>query len=72
MTPRRGRASCGRRGTAEREDLYAQAIKIVWSDAVGMFPMFVEQPYAWRNTVEGFEPSAEAMPYFTRVTVSGD
>lgn len=57
---------------AEREDLYAQAIEIVWTDAVGMYPMFVEQPYAWRNAVKGFVPSPEAMPYFAKVTVSGD
>jgi len=58
--------------TAEREDLYAQATEIIWNDAVGMYAMFVEQPYAWRDTVKGFAPSAEAMPYFTKVTVSGD
>lgn len=58
--------------TAEREDLYAQATEIIWDDAVGMYAMFVEQPYAWRDTVQGFEPSAEATPYFTKVTVSGD
>jgi peptide/nickel transport system substrate-binding protein len=58
--------------TGEREELYAQATEIIWTDAVGMYPMFVEQPYAWRNDVKGFEPSPEATPYFTRVTVSGD
>lgn len=58
--------------TAEREDLYAQATEIIWNDAVGMYPMFVEQPYAWRNSVEGFTPVPDGVPYFDEVTVSGD
>ncbi|TDE14248.1 ABC transporter substrate-binding protein [Jiangella asiatica] len=58
--------------TAQREDLYAQAIEIIWDDAVGMYPMFVEQPYAWRTSVEGFEPVSDGVPYFDEVTVSGD
>ncbi|WP_298331395.1 ABC transporter substrate-binding protein [Haloactinopolyspora sp.] len=57
---------------AEREDLYAQATEIIWNDAVGMYPMFVEQPYAWRNSVEGFTPVSDGVPYFHEVTVSGD
>ncbi|SDU15503.1 ABC transporter substrate-binding protein [Jiangella alkaliphila] len=57
---------------AQREDLYAQAIEIIWNDAVGMYPMFVEQPYAWRTGVEGFEPVPDGLPYFDEVAVSGD
>ncbi|MFD7307967.1 ABC transporter substrate-binding protein [Promicromonospora sp. NPDC059942] len=56
--------------TAEREDLYAQATQIVWDDAVGMYPMFVGMPYAWRSGVEGFVPASDSLPYFTRVTNS--
>ncbi|ACQ81691.1 extracellular solute-binding protein family 5 [Beutenbergia cavernae DSM 12333] len=58
--------------TAEREDLYAQATEIIWNDAVGMYPMFVETPYAWQNRVEGFTPVSDGIPYFDEVTVSGD
>lgn len=58
--------------TAQREELYAQAIDIIWNDGVGMYPMFVEQPYAWRTGVEGFEPVSDGVPYFDEVTVSGD
>ncbi|PZF84752.1 ABC transporter substrate-binding protein [Jiangella anatolica] len=58
--------------TAQREELYAQASQIIWDDAVGMYPMFVEQPYAWQNSVEGFEPVPDGVPYFDEVTVSGD
>ncbi|HEY9409620.1 MAG TPA: ABC transporter substrate-binding protein [Jiangellaceae bacterium] len=56
--------------TAEREDLYAQATEIIWNDAVGMYPMFVEQPYAWRNSVEGLELASDGLPDFAKVTVS--
>ncbi|MFC8801474.1 ABC transporter substrate-binding protein [Promicromonospora sp. NPDC057138] len=56
--------------TAERDDLYAQATKIIWDDAVGMYPMFVGMPYAWREGVEGFEPAGDSIPYFTHVTNS--
>lgn len=56
--------------TAEREDLYAQATKIIWDDAVGMYPMFVGMPYAWRTSVQGFEPAGDSLPYFTHVTNS--
>ncbi|WP_369372871.1 ABC transporter substrate-binding protein [Promicromonospora sp. Populi] len=58
--------------TAEREDLYAQATQIIWDDAVGMYPMFVGTPYAWRSGVEGFEPASDSTPYFTHVTNSED
>jgi len=54
--------------TPEREELYAQATQIIWDDAVGMYPMFVGMPYAWREGVEGFEPAGDSLPYFTRVT----
>jgi peptide/nickel transport system substrate-binding protein len=58
--------------TEERESLYAQATEIIWNDSVGMYPMFVEQPYAYRNTVEGLELASDGLPYFDKVTVSGD
>ncbi len=58
--------------TAQREELYAQATEIIWNDAVGMYPMFVEQPYAWRSSVEGFQPVPDGLPYFDEVAVSGD
>jgi peptide/nickel transport system substrate-binding protein len=57
---------------AEREDLYAQAIEIIWNHAVGMYPMFVEEAYAWNRAVEGFTPVSDGMPYFHEVTVASD
>ena len=57
--------------TAERTELYAQATEIIWEDAVGMYPMFVEQAYSWRATVEGFTPSPD-IPYFHEVTNASD
>ncbi|RII17878.1 putative D,D-dipeptide-binding periplasmic protein DdpA precursor [Streptomyces sp. YIM 130001] len=56
----------------ERKDLYAQATKTIWTDAVGMYPMFVEQPYAWRKSVKGFELSPDGMPTFEKVKVSDE
>ncbi|QHY98848.1 putative D,D-dipeptide-binding periplasmic protein DdpA precursor [Streptomyces sp. S4.7] len=57
---------------AERKDLYAKATEIIWTDAVGMYPMFVEQPYAWRKSVKGLKLAPDAMPTFAHVKVSDD
>ena len=53
-----------------REEAYAAASEIIWNDAVGMYPAFVELPYAWRNSVHGFTPDSSGSPYFDDVTVS--
>ncbi|MFW6725320.1 ABC transporter substrate-binding protein [Streptomyces sp. MAR4 CNY-716] len=58
--------------TAERKDLYAKATKTIWTDAVGMYPMFVKQPYAWRKSVKGLEPAPDGMPTFAHVKVSDE
>jgi peptide/nickel transport system substrate-binding protein len=56
--------------SAQREDLYGRATQIIWDDAVGMYPMFVGMPYAWREGVKGFEPAGDSLPYFTHATSS--
>jgi peptide/nickel transport system substrate-binding protein len=53
-----------------RADLYGQAQEIIWQKAVGMYPMFVNIPYAWRDNVKGFRTSPAYQPDFTNVTVS--
>ncbi|MGO1770258.1 MAG: ABC transporter substrate-binding protein [Microbacterium sp.] len=56
---------------AVREAAYDDAIEIIWSDAVGMYPMFAEIPYAYRSTVEGFAPDASGIPWFDGVSMTG-
>jgi peptide/nickel transport system substrate-binding protein len=53
-----------------RAELYGQAQQIIWREAIGMYPMFVNIPYAWRDNVHGFETSPAYQPDFTKVTVS--
>lgn len=52
-----------------RLELYAEASRIIWEDAVGMFPIDVLENYAYRNRVHNFEPSASSTPDFTSVTL---
>jgi ABC-type transport system substrate-binding protein len=54
----------------EREELYGQAIEIIWNDAVGMYPMFVRTPYAWQSTVEGFVPAPDGRVDFSSVSIT--
>lgn len=56
----------------KRQELYGQATKIIWEDAVGMYPMFVKQPYVWRKSVQGLELAPDGEPNFAKVTVTGD
>jgi peptide/nickel transport system substrate-binding protein len=54
----------------QRKDLYAQANKIIWDDAAGIFPFELLNVYASRKRVSGFVPSASPVLSFTGVTVS--
>jgi peptide/nickel transport system substrate-binding protein len=53
----------------KRKDLYAQANKIIWEDAVGIFPAELLNVYAARKRVAGFTPSATSILNFSDVTV---
>jgi len=53
-----------------RKELYAQANKIIWDDAAGIFPFELLNVYAHRKRVSGFVPSASPVLSFTTVTVS--
>lgn len=55
--------------TAKRQELYAQANKIIWDDAVGMYPMFVQTPYIRNKTVQGFVLPMDATPDFSTVRI---
>lgn len=59
----------GEKDQDTRKQLYAQAQKIIWDDAVGMFPMFVKISYAWNKQLKGFTPDPAALPDFRNVTV---
>jgi peptide/nickel transport system substrate-binding protein len=52
-----------------RQQAYADATKLIWDDAVGMYPMFVKNVYATRTEVKGFATDAEGLPHFDTVTV---
>jgi peptide/nickel transport system substrate-binding protein len=53
-----------------RNNAYAQAEQIIWTNAVGMFPMNVQITYTWRSSVSGFQPSTNYQPDLSGVTVS--
>ncbi|GAA3650431.1 ABC transporter substrate-binding protein [Nonomuraea antimicrobica] len=56
---------------AERAELYGEAGKIIWADAVGMYPMTVQLAYSWRARVTGFTPDPSGLPDFSRVRLAG-
>jgi peptide/nickel transport system substrate-binding protein len=53
----------------ERKTLYAQADKILWDDAVGIFPVDLKNNYAVRENVKGFEMPVTGRPDFAQVSV---
>ncbi|OLF14142.1 peptide ABC transporter substrate-binding protein [Actinophytocola xinjiangensis] len=54
---------------ARRGDLYAQACKIIWEDAVGIFPAALISTYGLRSTVRNFQPAPSNQPDLRGVTV---
>lgn len=56
---------------AERTELYDQASRIIWRDAVGMYPMSVSIAYAWNNRLQGFTPDASGLPDFATLGSGG-
>ncbi|MER7276101.1 ABC transporter substrate-binding protein [Dactylosporangium sp. NPDC000244] len=49
---------------------YAAASKIIWDDAVGMYPMTVQIAYVWNKRLDGFTRDASGYPDFSAATVS--
>ncbi|WP_165969537.1 ABC transporter substrate-binding protein [Nonomuraea terrae] len=58
--------------TAKRQELYAQANKIIWDDAVGMYPMYVRTLYVRNKSVQGFTVPQDLTPDFSKVRIGGD
>lgn len=54
----------------ERADLYARANSILFEDAAGIFPMDLLDTFAWRSTVDGFEPPVNALPRFDSISLA--
>ena len=54
---------------AERAKLYEQAARIIWEEAVGMFPIDCIEHYAYRQRVKGFVPDPGLTPSFASVTL---
>jgi peptide/nickel transport system substrate-binding protein len=53
-----------------RQEAYADAIEIIWDDAVGMYPMALKIAYASQSTVQGLDPDPSFLPEFSKVSVS--
>ncbi len=52
-----------------RADLYAQANKIIWEEAPGIFPFELLGSYVYRKSLSGFVPPPSQTPSFNNVTV---
>lgn len=52
---------------AVRKKYYAQAINIIWHQAIGMYPLQVKLITAWRSNLTGFQPVSSGLPSFQRV-----
>jgi peptide/nickel transport system substrate-binding protein len=52
-----------------RKDDYAKAGQILWSQAVGMWPLELKATYAVAGRVHGFAPDPSSVPDFSNVSV---
>jgi peptide/nickel transport system substrate-binding protein len=53
----------------KRAALYADATKMIWGDAVGMFPMTVKTAYAWNKRLSGVQPEGTGLPDLSLIRV---
>ncbi|MEN1967878.1 ABC transporter substrate-binding protein [Lentibacillus sp. N15] len=53
----------------EREELYAKANKIIWEDAVGIFPVELNQVFGVRENIKGFKTSPSASIDLSEVSI---
>ena len=53
-----------------REELYAKACRILWDDAVGLFPAELISTYGLRDDVSGFVPAPSNQPDLRSVALS--
>lgn len=54
----------------KRLELYAQANKIIWDDAVGVFPFDLQTNYVMNKKIQGFVPTPSTIPNFATVTIA--
>ena len=71
---RPGQAAARRRGgkpiRTSALELYAQANKIIWDDAVGVFPFDLQTNYVMNKKIQGFVPTPSTIPNFATVTIA--
>jgi peptide/nickel transport system substrate-binding protein len=61
-------AAAGREADERRrEELYGRACRIIWSDAVGIFPAALTTAYGLRSDLAGFTPAANNQPDLSAV-----
>ena len=54
----------------KRKEMYAQAIKIIWNDAVGIFPAEAKAVYVARANVKGVQLAPTMTPRFRSVEIN--
>lgn len=54
----------------ERKEFYNQANEIIWEEAVGIFPLQLNQIAAVRSHVKGFKPSPSDDPNFKDISIT--
>lgn len=54
----------------ERQELYNQANEVIWKEAVGIFPLQLNQIAAVRSHVKGFKPSPSDDPNFKDISIT--
>ena len=65
-------ASAATTDQAEREQLLGEACRIIWEEAVGIFPFDLIENYVYQAGIEGFIPTPSAIPEFETVRVPAD
>lgn len=54
----------------KRQEAFLKVQKIIWDNAIGMFPLELAMPYAWsKKALEGFAPDPAAAPNLAVVKV---
>ena len=56
----------------EREQLLGEACRIIWEEAVGIFPFDLIENYVYQAGIEGFIATPSAIPEFETVRVPAE
>ncbi len=65
-------ASAASTDQAEREQFFAEACRIIWDEAVGIFPIDLIANYVYQDGIEGFVPVPSQVPEFDTVRVPAE